>query len=89
MYSATKIGTLKNIPAGPQIIPQKTKFINIASVEIFNVFPVNFGSSMFPKTTSRAIKEIAVNAAKCQVSPLIKAYAIGSAHARIEPIVGI
>ena len=89
MYMAAKIGTLKNIPAGPQIIPQNTKFINIASVEIFNVFPVNFGSTIFPNTISNETNAIAVNNGKCHVSPLIKAKAMGSAHANIDPIVGI
>ena len=84
-----KIGTLKNMPAGPQIIPQNTRFINIANVDIFNVFPVNFGSNIFPNIISRPINESAVNIGKCHVSPLINAYAIGKAHAKIEPIVGI
>ena len=83
------MGTLKNIPAGPQIIPQNTKFINIANVDMFNVFPVNFGSIMFPKTISMAIKEMAVNNGKCHVSLLINAKAIGNAHDNIEPMVGI
>ena len=89
MYIAANIGTLKNIPAGPQIMPQKTKFINIAKVEIFSVFPVNFGSIIFPKIISVAIKDMAVSNGKCHVSLLINAKAIGNAHANIEPIVGI
>ena len=89
MYIAAKIGTLKNIPAGPQIIPQKTRFINIAKVEIFNVFPVNFGSIIFPNIVSILIKAIVVKTGICHVSCIINAYAIGRAHARIEPIVGI
>ena len=89
MYTATKIGTLKNIPAMPQIIPQNTKFINIANVEMFNVCPVNFGSKIFPNITSIAISDVAVNTGKCHVSPLINAYKIGSAQASIEPRVGI
>ena len=89
MYIATKIGTLKNIPARPQIIPQNTKFINMAKVDMFRVFPVNFGSMMFPKIISKEINEIAVNNGVCHVSVLINAKAIGNAHANIEPIVGM
>ena len=77
------------MPASPQIIPQNTKFINIANVDIFNVFPVNFGSIIFPKTISKDIKAMAVNNGKCHVSLLIKAKAIGKAQDSMEPIVGM
>jgi len=88
-YIAINIGTLKNIPAGPQIIPQKTKFISIARDEIFRVLPVNFGSIIFPNIVSIAINAIVVKSGICHVSCIITAYAIGRAHANIEPIVGI
>ena len=77
------------MPARPQIMPQNTRFINIANVDMFNVFPVNFGSIIFPNMISKAIKDIAVNNGICHVSALISAKAIGSTHERIEPIVGM
>ena len=73
MYIATKIGTLKNIPAAPHNIPQNTRFIKIANEDIFNVFPVSFGSMIFPKTVSIDINAIVVNNGMCHVSWLINA----------------
>ena len=60
MNVATSKGTLKNIPAIPQIMPQNTKFIKMANVDKFSVLPVNFGSNILPKSICRPIKPIAV-----------------------------
>lgn len=89
MYIATNIGTLKNIPAIPHIMPQNTRFINMASVDMFNVFPVNFGSSKFPKIICNVIKPIAVKIGCCNVGADTNEYNIGKEHATIAPIVGM
>lgn len=86
---AAKIGTLKNIPAMPHNTPQNTKFIKIANVDRFNVFPIIFGSKMFPNMISSVTNPTVVKNGKCNESPEINAYRIGNEHATIEPIVGI
>ena len=89
MNIATSNGTLKNIPAIPQIIPQNTRFINIANVDRFSVLPANFGSSMLPNITCSAISPTAVKIGCCNDGAVISEYSIGKAHATIAPIVGI
>lgn len=86
---ATNIGTLKNMPATPHIMPQNTKFINIASVDRFNVLPVNFGSIILPNKICMAIKPMAVRIGCCNVGADTSEYSIGSVHATMAPIVGI
>ena len=87
MNIATNNGTLKNMPAMPQIIPQNTRFINIASVDRFKVLPVNFGSNILPNIICSAINPTAVN--NCNDGAVTNEYNIGNAHATIAPIVGI
>ena len=82
-------GTLKNIPTTPHIIPQNTRFKRIANVDRFKVFPVSFGSKILPKNISKPINPTAVSIARCTDGPIASANSIGSAHAMIEPIVGI
>ena len=89
MNIAAKIGTLKNIPAMPHNNPQNTKLINMANVDRFNVFPIIFGSNMFPNMISNNIKPPAVKNGNCIESAEINAYKIGNAHATMEPIVGM
>ena len=89
MYSATNNGTLKNMPAMPQIIPHTTKFIKIANVDRFNVFPVNFGSMMFPNIICRPISPNEIRTISFNDAPDMAANNIGIVHPRIAPIVGI
>lgn len=89
MNIATNNGTLKNMPAMPQIIPQNTRFINIANVDRFKVFPVNFGSNILPNMICSAINPTAVNNGCCNDGAVTNEYNIGNAHATIAPIVGI
>ena len=89
IYTATNIGTLKNIPAIPHIMPQKTKLINMAKVDRFNVFPVNFGSIIFPNSICRPIKPTAVNKGCCNDVAVTKEYRIGNPHATNAPMVGM
>jgi hypothetical protein len=86
---ATNIGTLKNIPATPHTIPQNTRFIKIASVDKFNVLPVNFGSIILPNKICNPIKPTAVNIGCCNDGADTNEYKIGKLHAIIAPIVGI
>ena len=73
----------------PQIIPHTTRFIKIASVDRFNVFPVNFGSIILPNNICNEIRPIAVKIGCCKVGADTKEYKIGSVHATIAPIVGM
>ena len=89
MYIATNIGTLKNIPATPHIIPQNTRFIKMARVDKFNVLPVGFGSIIFPNSICNPISPTAVNIGCCNDGADTNEYKIGKLHAIIAPIVGI
>ena len=89
IYIATNIGTLKNIPAIPHIMPQNTRFINIANVDRFNVLPVSFGSNMFPNTICRPIKPMAVKIGCWIDGADTNEYSIGNEHAINAPMVGI
>ena len=44
----TKSGTLRNIPAIPQNLPKIVKKIIITRGLILSVFPISFGSKIFP-----------------------------------------
>lgn len=89
MYSATNNGTLKNMPAMPQIIPHTTKFIKIANVDRFNVLPVSFGSIMLPNKICKPIRPIAVKIGCCNVGADASEYNIGRPHAINAPMVGM
>ena len=45
------MGTLKNMPVMLQIEPHTDNAIKVARELIFNEFPINLGSIMFPITT--------------------------------------
>ena len=89
IYIATSMGTLKNMPAMPHIMPQNTRLINIANVDRFRVFPVNFGSIILPNSICKAIKPTAVRIGCCSVGAVTNEYNIGRPHATIAPIVGM
>ena len=89
MNIATRMGTLKNIPATPHIMPQNTRFISIASVDRFNVFPVRRGSKMFPNKTCNDTRPMAINSGSRNECAVANENSIGIAHAIMEPIVGI
>ncbi len=48
IMTSAMIGTLKNIPTIPQIVPQKASERMMANGLMFSVFPINIGSSTLP-----------------------------------------
>ena len=48
MMVITVMGTLKIIPVTPQIVPQNAKAKMVTKALMFMVFPISFGSRMFP-----------------------------------------
>ena len=50
MIKITVIGTLRSMPEMPQITPQMANVRNTTSGLMFNVSPINFGSTKLPTT---------------------------------------
>jgi hypothetical protein len=62
MLIITMRGTDNNIPTTPQILPQNQSAIRITSGLKLSLFPINFGSIIFPINTCTQINPVAKNA---------------------------
>jgi len=89
MFIIAISGTARNAPTNHHILDQKTKASNITKLLRFNLFPIIFGSNIFPEINcgtnihTRRTKGVKLE------SKTVKLYRNGSVSAIIPPTAGI